>query len=47
VGNNLNQIARLGAIGRLNWNARDAALVRKVVCGVYAPMNFGLRATAM
>jgi antitoxin component of RelBE/YafQ-DinJ toxin-antitoxin module len=30
VGNNLNQIARLGAVGRLTWNARDAALVRKV-----------------
>ena len=30
VGNNLNQIARLGAVGRLTWNARDAALLRKV-----------------
>jgi antitoxin component of RelBE/YafQ-DinJ toxin-antitoxin module len=30
VGNNLNQIARLGAVGRLTWNARDAALVRKL-----------------
>jgi hypothetical protein len=30
VGNNLNQIARLGAVGRLTWNARDSALVRKV-----------------
>jgi hypothetical protein len=30
VGNNLNQTARLGAVGRLTWNARDAALVRKV-----------------
>ena len=30
IGNNLNQIARLGAVGRLTWNARDAALVRKV-----------------
>ena len=30
VGNNLNQIARLDAVGRLTWNARDAALVRKV-----------------
>lgn len=30
VGNNLNQIARLAAVGRLTWSARDAALVRKV-----------------
>ena len=30
VGSNLNQIARLGAVGRLTWNARDAALVRKL-----------------
>lgn len=30
IGSNLNQLARLGAIGKLNWNPGDAALVRKV-----------------
>ena len=30
VGNNLNQLVRLGAIGKLKWNPGDAALVRKL-----------------
>ena len=30
IGSNLNQLARLGAIGKLNWNPGDAELVRKV-----------------
>lgn len=30
VGNNLNQLARLGAAGKLNWNPGDSALLRKV-----------------
>jgi transposase-like protein len=34
VGNNLNQLARLGAVGRLHWKAGDAALVRKVAARV-------------
>lgn len=34
VGNNLNQLARLGAVGRLHWKAGDAALVRKVTARV-------------
>jgi len=34
IGSNLNQLARLGAIGKLNWNPGDAALVRKVATRV-------------
>lgn len=34
VGNNLNQLARLGAVGRLHWKAGDGALVRKVAARV-------------
>lgn len=34
VGTNLNQLARLGASGRLSWNAGDAALVRRVALRV-------------
>ena len=34
VGNNLNQLARLGAVGRLHWKSGDAALVRKVAARV-------------
>jgi antitoxin component of RelBE/YafQ-DinJ toxin-antitoxin module len=30
VGNNLNQLARLGASGRLGWKSGDAALLRRV-----------------
>jgi len=31
VGTNLNQLARLGAGGRLKWNPGDSALLRKVL----------------
>ncbi|OZA13241.1 MAG: hypothetical protein B7Y02_06315 [Rhodobacterales bacterium 17-64-5] len=34
IGSNLNQLARLGAIGKLSWNPSDAALVRKVASRV-------------
>ncbi len=34
IGSNLNQLARLGAVGKLNWNPGDAALVRKVAARV-------------
>lgn len=34
IGSNLNQLARLGAVGKLNWNPGDAALVRKVASRV-------------
>lgn len=34
IGNNLNQLARLGAVGKLNWNPGDTALVRKVAARV-------------
>ena len=34
VGNNLNQLARLGASGKLKWNPGDTTLVRKVAARV-------------
>ena len=34
VGSNLNQLARLGAAGKLKWNPGDSALVRKVAAQV-------------
>ncbi len=34
VGTNLNQLARLGAGGRLKWNPGDSALLRKVLARV-------------
>lgn len=34
VGTNLNQLARLGAGGRLKWNPGDSALLRKVLVRV-------------
>ena len=34
IGSNLNQLARLGAIGKLNWNPGDTALVRNVASRV-------------
>ena len=36
VGNNLNQLARLGAAGRLNWKPGDHALVRRALAHVDA-----------
>jgi len=34
VGNNLNQLARLGASGKLNWKPGDAVLLRRVAARV-------------